>query len=109
MDHVTVTQILKAKIELASNKIMRLFDHLSAYSFHLYYLKGKDMILADYLSRHCHEDEDPSDLIPVSFCRMRDVETFCVGTRASLRAKGEMVPEVHGVEKELDPHMKPEQ
>ena len=33
----------------------------------------------------------------------------CIGTRASLRARGEMVPEVHGVEKELDPHMKPEQ
>ena len=88
---------------------MRLLDHLSAYSFNLYYLKGKDMILADYLSRHHHEDEDPSDLIPVSFCRLRDIETFCVGTRASVKAKGESVPEVHGVEKELDPHLKPEQ
>ena len=66
------------------------------------------MILADYLSRHHDEDENPSDLIPVSFCRLRDVETFCIGTRASLKAKGETVPEVHGVEKELDPHMNPE-
>ena len=106
---MAVTQILKAKTEPASNRIMRLLDCLSAYSFKLYYLKGKDMILADYLSRHHNEDEDPSDLIPISFCRLRDVEHFCVGTRASLRARGEMVPEVHGVEKELDPHMKPEQ
>ena len=67
------------------------------------------MILADYLSRHCNEDKDPSDLIPVSFCRLRDIETFCVGTRASMKARGEMVPEVHGIEKELDPHLKPEQ
>ena len=50
VDHIVVTQILKAKIEAASNIIMRLLDHLSAYSFNLYYLKGKDMILADYLS-----------------------------------------------------------
>ena len=71
VDHVAVTQILKAKTEPASNRIMRLLDHISAYSFNLYYLKGKDMILADYLSRHCNEDEDPSDLIPVSFCKQR--------------------------------------
>ena len=88
---------------------MRLLDNLSAYSFNLYYLKGKDMILADYLSRHCNKDEDPSDLIPVSFCKLRDIETFYIGTRASLKARGEMVPEVHGIEKDLDPHMKPEQ
>ena len=47
------------------------------------------MILADYLSRHRNEDEDPSDLIPVSFCKLRDIEDFCVGTRASVKASGE--------------------
>ena len=109
VDHVAVTQILKAKTESVSNRIMRLLDRLSAYSFNLYYLKGKDMILAGYLSRHCNEDEDPSDLIPVSFCKLRDIEDFCVGTRASVKASGEMVPEVHGVDKELDPHITPEQ
>ena len=109
VDHVAVTQILKAKTEPASNRIMRLLDRLSAYSFNLYYLKGKDMILADYLSRHRNEDEDPSDLIPVSFCKLRDIEDFCVGTRASAKASGETVPEAHGVDKELDPHIMPEQ
>ena len=68
-----MTQILKAKTETASNRIMRLLDHLSTYSFNLYYLKGKDMILADYLSRNRHDDEDPTDLIPVSFCKIRDI------------------------------------
>ena len=109
VDHVAVTQIVKAKTEPASNRIMRLLDHLSAYSFNLYYLKGKDMILADYLSRHHNKDEDPSDLIPVSFCKLRDIEDFFVGTRASVKASGEMVPEVHGVDKELEPHITPEQ
>ena len=109
VDHVAVTQILKAKTEPASNRIMRLLDRLSAYSFNLYYLKGKDMILADYLSRNRNENEDPADLIPVSFCKIRDIEDFCVATRASVKASGETVPEVHGVDKELDPHITPEQ
>ena len=110
VDHVAVTQILKAKTETASNRIMRLLDRLSAYSFNLYYLKGKDMILADYLSRNSNEDdEDPADLIPVSFCKIRDIEEFCVATRASVKASGEIVPEVHGMDKELDPHITPEQ
>ena len=110
VDHVAVTQILKAKTEPASNRIMRLLDRLSAYSFNLYYLKGKDMILADYLSRNRNEDdEDPADLIPVSFCKIRDIDEFCVATRASVKASGETVPEVHGVDKELDPHVMPEQ
>ena len=67
------------------------------------------MILADYLSRHHNEDEDPSDLIPVSFCKLRDIEDFCVGTRASVKARGETVPEVHCVHKELDLYITPEQ
>ena len=66
------------------------------------------MILADYLSRHCDEDEDPADLIPFSFCRLRDVDTFCIGTRTSIRASGEKVPEIHGADKTLNPHKKPE-
>ena len=68
------------------------------------------MILADYLSRNCNkDDEDPTDLIPVSFCKIRDIDEFCVATRASVKASGEIVPEVHGVDKELDPHIMPEQ
>ena len=32
-----------------------------------------------------------------------------MATRALVRASGETVPEVHGVDKELDPHITPEQ
>ena len=35
VNHVAVTQFLKAKTEPASNRIMQLLDHLSAYSFNL--------------------------------------------------------------------------
>ena len=63
VDHVAVTQIMKAKTEPATTRIMRLLDRLSAYSFNLFYIKGRDMILLDYLSRHRQKDLDPSELL----------------------------------------------
>ena len=112
VDHTAVAQIMKAKTEPATTRIMRLLDRLSAYSFNLYYVKGRDMILSDYLSRHRQKDLDPSELIPISFCCLKAYRSFiadkigedmfCVKTRAS--GKGE----VHGAEKPLDPNYKPE-
>ena len=119
VDHTAVTQIMKAKTEPATTRIMRLLDRLSAYSFKLYYVKGRDMILSDYLSRHRQKDLDPSELIPISFCCLKAYRSFiadkigedifCVKTRASAKASVEVVGEVHGAEKPLDPNYKPEQ
>ena len=118
VDHAAVAQIMKAKTEPATTRIMRLLDRLSAYSFNLYYVKGRDMILSDYLSRHRQKDLDPSELIPISFCCLKTYrsiidckigeEIFCVKTRASAKASGETVGEVHGADKPLDPNYKPE-
>ena len=76
VDHIAVTQIMKAKTEPATTRIIRLLDRLSAYSFNLYYVKGRDMILADYLSRHRNKDLDSSELIPISFCCMNVFRSF---------------------------------
>ena len=118
IDHAAVAQIMKAKTEPATTRIMRLLDRLSAYSFNLYYVKGRDMILADYLSRHRHKDLDPSELIPISFCCLRTYrsliddrtgeEIFSLKTRAGAKAIGKSVGEVHGADKPLDPNYKPE-
>ena len=51
VDHVAVAQIMRAKTEPATTRIVRLLDRLSAYSFNLYYVKGRDMILDDYLKQ----------------------------------------------------------
>ena len=51
VDCTAVAQIMKSKTEPATTRIMRLLDRLSACSFNLYYVKGRDMILSDYLSR----------------------------------------------------------
>ena len=114
VDHAAVAQIMKAKTEPATTRIMRLLDRLSAYSFNLYYVKGRDMILSDYLSRHRQKDLDPSELIPISFCCLKTYrsiiddrigeEIFCIKTRASTKAPGETVGEVHGADKPLDPN-----
>ena len=74
VDHVAVTQIIKAKTEPATTRIMRLLDRLSAYSFNLYYVKGRDMILADYLSRCRNKDLDSLELIPISFCCLKCIQ-----------------------------------
>ena len=81
-------------------------------------LKGRDMILADYLSRHRQKDLDPTELIPISFCCMQiyrglldehiGKEIYGIRTRASAQAAGEKVGEVHGADKPLDPNYKPE-
>ena len=109
---------MKAKTEPATTRIMRLLDRLSAYSFNLYYVKGRYMILSDYLSRHRQKDLDPSELIPISFCCLKvyrsftddriDEDIFCMKTRSSAKVSGEQVGEVHGANKPLDPKYKPE-
>ena len=113
-----VDQIMKAKTELATTRIMRLFDRLSAYSFNLYYVKGRDMILSDYLSRHRQKDLDPSELIPFSFCCLKvyrgfiddkiGEDIFWTKTRSSAKVSGAEVGKVHGANKPLDPNYKPE-
>ena len=49
--HRALPYIMKSKNLPATGRIIRLLEHLSGYSFNLYYVKGKDMILCDYLSR----------------------------------------------------------
>ena len=51
VDHLAITHIMRGKVEPATTRIKRLFELLSSYSFNLYYIKGKDMVLSDFLSR----------------------------------------------------------
>ena len=67
VDHLAITQIMRSKVEPVTNRIKRLLEVLSAYSFNLYYIKGKDMILSDFLSRQDINDENTREIIPISF------------------------------------------
>ena len=50
VDFLALTHIIKNKMELVTTRIKRLLGLISSYSFNLYYMKGKDMILSDFLS-----------------------------------------------------------
>ena len=45
VDHLALTHIIKSKVEPTTTRIKRLLELISSYSFNLYYMKGKDMIL----------------------------------------------------------------
>ena len=119
VDHLAITQIMKSKVEPAMNRIKRLLEVLIAYSFNLYYIKGKDMILSDFLSRQNLEDENTKEIIPISF-NMKSVlqdryykvgknkEKYMVQTRSQTKVSGVQLPEVHGSRERLDPHRIPE-
>ena len=49
VDHLALTHIIKSKMEPATMRIKRLLELIHSYSFNLYYMKGKDMILSDFL------------------------------------------------------------
>ena len=96
VDHLAIMHIMKSKMEPATNRIKRLLKILSSYSFNLYYINGKDMILSDFLSRQIKDDSDPHEIIPISF-NIREIlqenyhniiaNTYMVQTRAQAKAQ----------------------
>ena len=65
--HLVITHITGSKAEPATTRIKRLIELLSPYSFNLYYIKGKDMVLSDFLSRQKTDNSKPHEIIPISF------------------------------------------
>ena len=51
VDNLTLTHIVKSIAAPTTTRIKRLLEILSSYSFYLYFIKGMDMILSDFLSR----------------------------------------------------------
>ena len=49
VDHLSFTHITKSKTEPTTTRIKRLLELISSYSFNLYYIKGKDMVLNNLL------------------------------------------------------------
>ena len=50
VDNLALTHIIKSKMELVTTRIKRLLELINSFSFNLYYMKGKDMMLSDFLS-----------------------------------------------------------
>ena len=104
VDHLAIVHIMKSKMEPATNRIKRLSELLSSYSFNLYYIKGKDMVLSNFLLRQQGDDSDPHEIIPISF-NIREIlkqnyynyveDKLMVQTRSQNKASGIKLPAVH--------------
>ena len=115
IDHKAVVQIMKAKHPPRTDRVSVLLGKLLDKPFDLYYVKGKDLILADFLSRIKTDKSDPGEVIPISFINKQNAENkshyiFNAGWVTSLAVKREglSMPTIHGHNKQLDPHRKPE-
>ena len=118
VDHLALTHIIKSKAEPAPTRIKRLLELISSYSFNLYYMEGKVMILSVFLSRQKHDNSDPHEIIPVSFnmynalyktyYKVEPEDQYLVQTWSQMKATGITLPEVHGVKKMLDTKVLPE-
>ena len=67
VDHLALTHIIKSNAEPAMTRIKRLLELLSSYSFNLYYIKRKDMVLSDFLSRQKYDGSNLHEITPLSF------------------------------------------
>ena len=98
VNHLAKTHIMKSKMEPATNRIKRLLEILSSYLFNLYYIKGKDMILSDFLSRQIEDDSNLHEIISLSFniqeilqdnYHQLTTETYTVQMRAQAKAQAD--------------------
>ena len=117
VNHLAITHIIKSKMEPTTNRIKRLLELLSSYSFNLYYMKGKDMVLSHFLLRQQVGDSDLHEIIPISF-NMRETlkqkyykveeDKFLAQTRSQTKSSGIKLPAVHSTTNTLVPHEIPE-
>ena len=106
---------MKAKHPPCTDWVSVLLGKLLDKPFDLYYVKSKDLILADFLSRIKTDHSDPGEVIPISFINKRQSlgdSTYHLNsgrvTRSAAKCEGLSMPTIHGHSKQLDPHHKPE-
>ena len=125
-DHLAIMHIIRSEAEPATTRIKRLLELLSSYSYNLYYIKGKDMVHSDFLSRQKTDDSNRHEIIPIlfslqnilheSYYRLGDLtktidsgtDKYMVQTRSQAKSSGIKMPDVHRAKKDLIPHVKPE-
>ena len=67
-DHSALVHIMNGKKERPTLRLKKLIENLSDYKFHIKFLRGKDMYVSDFLSRHPDDEESSNDpIIPVAF------------------------------------------
>ena len=73
-DHSALVHIMNGKKEPPTLRLKKLIENLSDYKFDIKFLRGKDMFVSDFLSRHPDNEESCNDpIIPVAFL-MKEIE-----------------------------------
>ena len=126
VNHLAIMHIMRSKAEPGTTRIKRLLELLSPYSFNLYYIKGKDMVLSHFLSRQKMNSSNPHEIIPISFTlkslmgnhfyqidninetSQPEMNKYLMQTRSQTKSGGIKVLEIHGTNKGLNPNIKPE-
>ena len=110
---------MKSKLEPATNRIQRILEILSSYTFIFYYLKDKDLILNDLLSRMERDMSDLYEVIPIAFnshCILTGhYYTFFklpprverVVTRFHTEEIERQMPKLHGADNVVNPALNP--
>ena len=122
VDHLAITNIMRSKTEPATTRIKRLIELLSPYSFNLYYIKGKDMVLSDFLSQQKTDNSNSHEISSISFTlkslmgnhfyrinseiNQHKTNKYLIQTRSQAKSSGIKVPEIQGTNKGLYPHVK---
>ena len=67
-DHTALVHIMNGKKEPPTLRLIKLIENLSDYKFDIKFLRGKDMFVPDFLSKHPDNEESCNDpIIPVAF------------------------------------------
>ena len=79
-------------------------------------MKGKDVVLSDFLLQQSNDDSNPNEIIPIPFNTSQilednrknvgkgNSEKYLIQTCSKAKMSGANLLEVHGVQKELDPN-----
>lgn len=69
MDHSTSVHIMKSKHQPPTQRLKKLLEKPSAFSFSLGYVSGKSLLFTDYLSRNPPEGGEryPDRIVPIIF------------------------------------------
>ena len=108
--------IIKSKNGTSDYKNKKVIRINQLLFFNLYYMKGKDMILSDFLSQQINDDSNPNEIIPISFYMCKILENnlenfsdkYLIQMQSQAKSSGIKLLEVHGVEKSLNPNLRPE-
>ena len=87
-------------------------------------MKGEDMVLSDFLLQQNNDDSNPNEIIPISFDMYKILENnmnnidkyninfgnekYLIQMHSQAKTSCTKLAEVHGVQKGLDPNLRPE-